>query len=89
MGPGGRVFVTDGSPNCRVQYFTPTGRYRGEWGEAGKGSGQFQNPYGIAFSTATGWIYVTDDMTFRVQYFRWSAPAVVPTSLGRVKALFR
>jgi hypothetical protein len=34
-------------------------------------------------------LYVADNDNRRVQYFNRNAPAVAPTSLGRVKAPFR
>ena len=57
-------------------------------GRRGSGPGEFDYPVGVAVAP-NGWVYVTEEGNYRVQYFRWSDPAVLPTSLGRVKALFR
>jgi hypothetical protein len=34
-------------------------------------------------------LYVVDSYNYRVQYFRDTTSAVAPTSLGKVKAVFR
>ncbi len=88
LAPDGNAYVTDGW-NHRIQYFTPTGSFLGKWGSYGKGNGQFYLPRGIAFNAAGGRVYVCDAGNARIQYFRRSDPRVEPTSLGRVKALFR
>lgn len=82
-----RVFVAD-VWNHRVQYFTPMGSFLGKWGSYGTGPGEFHYPVGVAVAP-NGYVYVTEEGNYRVQYFRWAEPAVTPTSLGRVKALFR
>jgi len=86
VAPNGNVYVADFG-NDRVQYFTPTGSFLGKWGSEGAGDGQFVNPRGIAVAS-NGNVFVADDND-RVQYFKWVNVAVAPTSLGRVKALFR
>jgi len=55
----------------------------------GVGPGEFWGPWGLDVTADGQTIYVADTDNFRVQYFGWSDPAVKPTSLGRVKALFR
>jgi hypothetical protein len=40
-------------------------------------------------ASSNGNVYVADWGNDRVQYFNRNEPAVVPASLGRVKALFR
>jgi DNA-binding beta-propeller fold protein YncE len=82
-----KVYVTDTSN--RVSYFTATGSFLGSWGSSGSGKGQFRWPADLAFSPNGARLYVTDNGNHRVQYFRWSPPSVAPTSLGKVKALFR
>jgi DNA-binding beta-propeller fold protein YncE len=82
-----RVFVAD-VRNHRIQYFTRNGSFLGQWGSRGRGPGEFDYPVGVAFAP-NGCLYVTEEDNYRVQYFRWSDPAVSPASLGRVKALFR
>jgi tripartite motif-containing protein 71 len=75
--------------NHRVQYFTPTGSFLGKWGRPGNLPGEFAGTFGASFSRDGTRIYVGDAGNSRIQYFRWSPPAVAPASLGRVKALFR
>ena len=54
----------------RVQYYTATGVYLGQWGSYGEGDGQFHTVDHITFNTATGNIYVVDDgSNARIQYF--------------------
>jgi len=75
--------------NQRIQYFTAAGSFLGSLGRLGSGKGEFTNPQDLGFSRAGNRLYVADTDNNRIQYFRWSDPAVAPTSLGRVKALFR
>ena len=90
------VYVADVG-NHRIQYFTSSGSFLGKWGSLGGREGQFRYPAGVAtyiyrpYDPGRGHdrVYVTDALWARVQYFRWSGPAVAPASLGRVKALFR
>jgi tripartite motif-containing protein 71 len=63
----GNVYVTDDDLN-RVQKFTDTGVYLGQWGSAGTGNGQFDQPFGIATDPA-GDVYVVDFRNDRVQKF--------------------
>jgi hypothetical protein len=75
--------------NHRVQYFTPTGSFLGKFGTQGSGKGEFDRVIDVALSPSEHWVYATDRLNHRVQYFGWCEPAVAPTSLGKVKALFR
>jgi DNA-binding beta-propeller fold protein YncE len=75
--------------NDRVDYFTSTGSYLGIFGGPGSGPGQFYLDYDVAVSPSDTRVYVTDFVNARVQYFDDTITAVVPSSLGRVKALFR
>jgi sugar lactone lactonase YvrE len=70
-----------------ILYFSKNGSYLGSFGRSGSGNGEFIAPSGLDVS-GTGRIYVVDATNNRVQYFRPENPAVTPTSLGRVKALF-
>lgn len=83
----GTVFVAD-LANFRIQYFTATGSFLGMWGKKGDGPGEFNYAYGVAVSSDGGRVYTAEMRNHRVQYFRKSGHAVLPTSLGRVKALF-
>jgi DNA-binding beta-propeller fold protein YncE len=95
VGPDFKVFVVDVTDyrrnpyRAQVQYFTPTGTHLGEWGPYGNGPGQFHLPWDIALSRTGARAYVTDAKLNRVQYFNRNKPIVTPTSLGRVKALFK
>jgi DNA-binding beta-propeller fold protein YncE len=84
----GTVFVADAGNN-RIQYFTPDGRFLGKWGSHGTGDGEFDFPWDVAPHVTGSRVYVVDSGNHRIQYFNRNEPAVVPASLGRVKALFR
>ncbi len=84
----GIVFVAN-TYNHRVDYFTSTGSYLGIFGGLGTGPGQFALDYDAAVAPSDTRIYVTDWGNFRVQYFDQANVTVEPTSLGRVKALFK
>ncbi|HUV85742.1 MAG TPA: 6-bladed beta-propeller [bacterium] len=84
----GVVFVANTYNHC-VDYFTSTGSFLGRFGGVGEGPGQFAMDYDVAVSPSGNRVYVTDYLNDRVQYFDDTAEAVVPSSLGRVKALFR
>ncbi|NIT36803.1 MAG: hypothetical protein GTN49_09930 [candidate division Zixibacteria bacterium] len=88
VAPNRNVYVAD-TLNNRVQYFTPTGTYLGRWGSKGTGDGELDHPSGLCLDVTGARVYVADMYNHRVQYFRWSGPLVAPTSLGRVKELFR
>ena len=64
---GGNVYVAD-YDNDRIQYFTASGSYLGQWGSHGSGNGQFDYPYGVAVAPG-GDVYVADSDNNRVQYF--------------------
>ena len=61
------VYVAD-SANCRVQYFTITGGYLGQFGTCGTNPGQFNMPTGIAIDQS-GNVWVTDYGLDAVQKF--------------------
>jgi DNA-binding beta-propeller fold protein YncE len=63
------ILVTDGGPNNRVQIFSPSGNYLGQFGSSGSGNGQFSSPAGIAIDTGSHNIVVGDGGNHRVQIF--------------------
>ena len=68
FGPGGLVYVADGYANGRVVVFDAEGRKVREWGQRGRGPGQFNLPHGIAVGP-DGTVYVADRENGRVQVF--------------------
>ena len=59
VAPNGDVYVAD-QGNHRVQYFTASGGYVGQWGSYGTGPGQFDNDLnGVAVSPASK-VYTVD-----------------------------
>jgi sugar lactone lactonase YvrE len=72
VAPNGTVYVSDthhddASSNYRVQYFSNTGTYQGQWGGFGTGNGQFLYPGGLAIGNNNE-VFVADDND-RVQVF--------------------
>ena len=63
----GNFYVTD-TNNSRVQKFTKDGVFILQFGSNGSGSGQFNNPVGIAVDY-NGYVYVTDMYNHRIQKF--------------------
>lgn len=88
VSPDGRVFVADAYYN-RVKYFTATGSFLGEWGSQGKQEGQFNYANAVAISPSGRIAFVSDRDNKRVQWFREQLTPATPSSLGRVKALYR
>jgi tripartite motif-containing protein 71 len=84
----GYVYVAD-TNNHRIQHFTATGSFLGKWGKQGSGKGEFLFPLGVAVNREHDRAYVADSVNNRIQYFKDVDHAVAPTSLGRVRALFR
>jgi uncharacterized protein (TIGR03663 family) len=69
----GRVFVTD-TGNKRIVVYDREGRLLHQWGGPGIGTGQFEEPVGLAFAPANGLdagglLYVSDTWNQRVQAF--------------------
>ena len=64
----------------RVQKFTSTGGYLTQWGGAGSGDGQFNNPFGVTVDSA-GNVSVTDVYNNRIQKF--TSNGVFITQWGR------
>ncbi len=70
VGPDGNLYVPD-THYFRVMVYTPAGRLLHQWGERGKGPGQFVYPTDVAFD-AQGNIYVAeygDRDSDRIQVF--------------------
>ncbi len=61
------IYVVDSAQN-RVVRFDAGGNFVGQWGSAGSGNGQFNQPYGVAVA-ADGTVYVADTFNNRVQLF--------------------
>ncbi len=55
---GGIIYVADVG-NDRVQYFSSTGSYQGQWGTDGSGNGQFRFNYGIALN-GSNYVYTSE-----------------------------
>jgi tripartite motif-containing protein 71 len=85
----GSVYVTD--QIHRVQKFTPDGQFIYQFGSEGIADGQFEFPTGMASirSGSTRFLYVVDQESHRMQKFGDSTVPVMPTTWGRIKALYR
>ena len=59
---------------CRVQKWTPDGKFVASWGAPGRAPGQLFNPWGLAVAP-DGTVYVADTGNHRVQKFRFETPA--------------
>lgn len=66
--PDGSFYVSDGYRNTRVVKFAADGRFEFQWGEPGKGPGQFDTPHAVALD-ADGRVHVADRQNDRVQVF--------------------
>jgi DNA-binding beta-propeller fold protein YncE len=84
----GYVFVAD-AKNDYVQSFAKNGSFLESWGGTGSSVGSFNYPLGIAVSWTGARVFVADTHNNRIQWFNRDEVAVIPASLGRVKALFR
>ncbi len=67
VAPSGNVYVTD-QYNHRVQIFSASGTFLGQFGTLGSGPGQFYFPYGIA-AGPDGSIFVVDRENKRIEKF--------------------
>jgi len=65
--PNGQLYISDGYGNARVLVYTPDGKKVREWGKAGTGPGEFNQPHGIAIDN--GVVYVADRKNGRLQRF--------------------
>lgn len=76
--PGGDIFVTDGHApikpiipaglDMRVVKFDAHGKFIKQWGKAGSGPGEFNNPHALALD-AKGRLFVADRGNNRIQIF--------------------
>jgi len=76
--PNGDIFVTDGHApiapfipaglNMRVMKFDSHGKFIAQWGKAGSGPSEFNNPHALAFD-GKGRLYVADRVNNRIQIF--------------------
>lgn len=64
---GDRIYITDGYGNRRIVCIDSHGRYLFEWGTAGTGPGQFNNPHNIAVVKEK--VFIADRDNNRVQVF--------------------
>lgn len=78
----GDIYVVD-TGNNRVQRFDANGKFRGEFGSAGRGNGQFDRPYGIAIDK-DGYVYVSDTGNKRIQKFAPGRMYNNPNALNNV-----
>ena len=84
---GSMVYVVD-HPNHRIQVFTDTGGFLGEWGTVGTGPGQFLNPIGIAVD-GLGDVFVADTNNSRIQVFSDKATPAQAVSWAALKRRYR
>lgn len=85
--PNGHVFIADGYSNARVLEYTRDGKKVREWGQAGKGPGQFHLVHSIQIHS-DGIVYVADRENGRVQRFDLSGKYLGEwDNLGRVFSL--
>jgi hypothetical protein len=63
------VWVVDVTNNRVMERLCSTGAQVTNWGSAGSGNGQFNSPYGIAYSSIDSLLYVVDQGNSRVQVF--------------------
>jgi len=68
VAPNGDIFVVDGHGNNRVVKFSKDGQFIMEWGGAGTGPGQFNEPHCLAFDSR-GRLFVGDRVNQRIQVF--------------------
>lgn len=73
----------------RCQEFTAGGQFIGQWGSAGSGDGQFFSTVPDIVVDSEHDIYVLDTENNRVEKFSDIPTAVLPTSWGRLKMLYR
>ncbi len=83
----GLLFVTDHQP-FMVTVYRDDASILTSFGGFGSGPGQFIWPWDVDLD-ARGFVYVCDTGNDRIQAFRPVHPTVTPTSIGKIKALFR
>lgn len=67
VAPEGTVYVADAGNN-RVQYFTRSGSFLGQWGSEGSAPGEFDRPVDVVVGSY-GNIYVAEAGNWRIQCF--------------------
>ena len=67
IGKNGQVYVSS-SGNNQVKVFETDGKFSFAFGQAGRGVGQFNTPYGIGF-LPDGTLLVSDMLNYRIQRF--------------------
>lgn len=77
----GSLYVAD-TLNNRVQKFTASGAYTGQFGVGGSGDAEFNIPQGIAVDPSTRDVYVADTGNNRVQ--RFSSAGAYVSQIGPV-----
>lgn len=68
FGSAGQVFVSDGYGNNRVMEFDRSGKFIKTWGQAGKGSGEFNLPHAVRVDSEQR-LLVADRENKRIQVF--------------------
>jgi DNA-binding beta-propeller fold protein YncE len=68
FGPNGRIYIADGYGNARILEYNSRGERVRQWGSAGTGPGQFNQPHGVAVDDQ-GIVYVADRNNARLQRF--------------------
>jgi DNA-binding beta-propeller fold protein YncE len=87
FGPNGHLYISDGYGNARILEYTADGKLVRQWGSAGAGAGQFQQPHGIAIDDQ-GILYVADRKNGRLQRFTLAGKFLSEwTGLGMVTAV--
>jgi DNA-binding beta-propeller fold protein YncE len=76
----GRLLVAD-TGNKRIVIYSPTGEYLGEFGSAGSGTGELDEPVALAVGE-DGRVHVTDTWNQRVQVFAPDAAGLKYTSVA-------
>jgi peptidylamidoglycolate lyase len=64
----GSFYVSDGYKNTRVMKFTAHGQFEFQWGQPGKGEGEFRLPHGLTID-GRGRVIVCDRENERLQVF--------------------
>jgi hypothetical protein len=60
----GNLYILD-TGNCRIQKFTPEGKFLATLGRQGQGPGEFQSPYSLDIDSE-GYLYVSDMLSKKV-----------------------
>lgn len=68
FGPSGRMYVSDGYGNLKVQVFTPNGDFLKSWGSFGTGPGEFAVVHSLDVDEDER-VYVCDRENRRIQIF--------------------